>query len=93
MTLGDVELVEWDDGNSEHLARHRVGYGDVVDVIETAAVVIPGRSRAEGRWKVVGYTRGGRWLTIVCAYDEVRRSLRPITGWDTTDADVSKYLT
>lgn len=35
-----------------------------------------------GDWLAVGETNGGRRLLVVVALDEVRRVIRPITGWE-----------
>jgi uncharacterized DUF497 family protein len=88
----DAEILEWDEGNEAHLARHQITLFDVEDVLDTAVVWVPDMRTAPDRWKVVGYDRGGRALTIVCAYDPVRRALRPVTGWTTTAGERSKYL-
>jgi len=88
----DAEFIEWDEHNEEHLAEHGLTVGDVEEVLATAVVWVPNIRSAQGRWKIVGYDRGGRALTIVCAYDSIRRSLRPITGWTTTMGERRKYL-
>jgi hypothetical protein len=44
-----------------------------------------------GDWKMIGRTRGGRRLTIVVRYYADRRTVRPITGWETPKSERSKY--
>jgi uncharacterized DUF497 family protein len=92
MTPEDAEIIEWDDHNEAHLAGHGLTYWDVYDVLSDPVVFVPNRRNGSDRWKILGYGRGGRALTIVCAYDSVRRSLRPITGWDTTPDERTRYL-
>jgi len=52
----------------------------------------PNRKHRAGDWKMVGTTRGGRALTIVVRWQEERVVLRPITGWDCTRGERSRYL-
>ncbi len=40
----------------------------------------------------MGLTRGGRRLTIVLRYYSERRSVRPITGWESTDGEITRYF-
>ena len=55
-------------------------------------VWVPNKKHRAGDWKLVGFTRSGRALTVIVRSYEDRRVLRPITGWDCTVGDVSKYL-
>jgi uncharacterized DUF497 family protein len=88
----DAEAVEWDEHNMDHLAKHAITPIDVHDVFESALVWISNTRDANDRWKVIGLDRGGRVLTVVCAYSSTRRALRPITGWRTTTGERNKYL-
>lgn len=92
MTLGDVEHLDWDSNVRDHLQRHRIDLTDVEDVLFSAVVCVPDRGRPGDRWKIIGHTLGGRALTVVCSYDEVRRALRPITGWDVTPGERARYI-
>lgn len=92
MTLGEVECIEWDEGNSDHVSRRGITYSEVAEVVATAFVQVRLRRSGEPRYKVIGFGKGGACLSIVFAYDERRRALRPITGWATTQADRTKYL-
>jgi hypothetical protein len=87
-----AEAFEWDDGNESELAAHRISTIDVDDVFLSKPIWFPNRNNRPGNWKMVGKNRGGRALTIVCTWDEVRRVLRPITGWDATDGEKGRYL-
>src|SRR5579871_5820901 len=46
---------------------------------------------APGDYKMIGRTDGGRLLTIVVRWDLSRRTLRPITGWDSTAGERTRY--
>ncbi len=87
-----AEALEWDEGNESELAAHRISSLDVEDVFWSKPIWFPNRDNRSGEWKMLGRNRGGRALTIVCAWDDVRRVLRPITGWDATDGEKGKYL-
>jgi hypothetical protein len=41
---------------------------------------------------MLGGTDGGRWLAIVIRFFADRSMLRPITGWDATVGEQSRYL-
>lgn len=87
----DAEFIEWDESNEEHLAEHSIGPAEVQNVIEEAMTWAPNKKNRAGDWKVIGKTHGGRLLTIVVRYDEDRRCLRPITGWETTVGERKRY--
>jgi hypothetical protein len=42
-------------------------------------------------WLMLGDTAAGRSLTVAVEVDEVRQALRPITGWESTDAELSRW--
>ena len=88
----EQENVEIDEANTRELARHGVSTWSAKDVVDDPVVWVPNKKFRSGAWKAVGFDRGGRALTIICDYDPIRRSLRPITGWDATASDWSKYL-
>jgi uncharacterized DUF497 family protein len=74
--------LEWDERNEEHIARHGVSVGEVIEVIE-------GRSHARkhrGRYLVFGRTGAGRYLLIVLVH-KGRGCWRVITSRDMTDAE------
>jgi uncharacterized DUF497 family protein len=88
----DAELVEYDDDNVLHLGNHGLDVVDVDEILATAVVWIPNKHETECRWKAIGYDRGGQPTTLICSYDVVRRSLRPITGWIATANERTRYL-
>ncbi len=87
----EADAWDWDDGNESELARHGIGTTEVEDVFLSDPRWVPNKRHRAGDWKMLGRTRGGRRLTIVVRYDPARRLLRPITGWDTTVAERSRY--
>lgn len=87
----EAESWEWDEGNESELARHNISAAEVEEVFEESPAWIRNRRHRSGDWKMLGLSFGGRRLTIVVRYDEVTLSLRPITGWDATAAERSRY--
>lgn len=83
---------EWDDGNEEELWKHRIVPAEVYDVWAAGPVWVPNRRHRAGDWKMIGRTRGGRRLTIIVRYYPERQTIRPITGWDSTRGEISRYF-
>lgn len=88
-----AEAIEWDEGNESELNAHAISAQDVEDVYGDGPLWVPNKKFRPGQWKMIGCNRGGRFLTIVIQWDEVRLSIRPITGWDTSPGERTKYLT
>jgi len=88
----DAECIEWDDANESELAAHAIGTRDVEDVLSDEPVWVRNKKGRSGAYLAVGYNRGGRALTIVVTTDELRRVVRPITGWDSTEGERTRYL-
>jgi uncharacterized DUF497 family protein len=86
-----AEVIWWDEENETHLARHRIAVEDVEDVFWGQPLWIPNEKNKAGKWKMIGRNRGGRLLTVVCSWDQDRRILYPITGWDTDPEERAKY--
>jgi uncharacterized DUF497 family protein len=92
----DAEWFEWDDpemekGNTSHLARHQIRWWEVEQVWTNGGRLVKNRNRTD-EWLLVGRTDGGRTLTIVFDYDEIRRAIRAFTGWDSTAGEIARYL-
>lgn len=83
---------EWDEGNEGELAAHEISPAEVYEVWANGAVWVPNVRRRAGDWKMLGRTDGGRRLTIVLRLYGDRGVLRPITGWDATAAERTKYF-
>jgi uncharacterized DUF497 family protein len=75
------------------LYDHNMEYGHTVrKVFYNEGVFCSNKNAGTGDWKLVGRTNAGRVLTVVLHYNEEARSIRAITGWDSTVAERSKYL-
>lgn len=83
---------DWDDGNERELAAHGITPFEVEQVFSNDPVWAPNRRHRAGDWKMVGRTDGGRRLTIVIRFRQDVHELRPITGWDATDGELTRYF-
>lgn len=90
---GAAEEFQWDEGNEGELAQHHITPTEVHEVWEDAQAFVPNRRHRAGDWKMLGRTAGGRRLTIVLRFYDDQRLLRPITGWECTQAELSRYWT
>jgi uncharacterized DUF497 family protein len=89
----DAEAVEWDADVQEKLSVHGISESDVSEVLNDKEFWIPNKkAHGANRWKTVGVTNRGTVFTIVFFYDSNRKSLRPITGWQSTTGEKTKYL-
>jgi uncharacterized DUF497 family protein len=83
---------DWDEGNEAELARHGIAVPEVYQVWANGPEWVPNKRRGSGDHKMIGYTDGGRALSIVVKYHPDRRLNRAITGWDTTLGERKRYL-
>lgn len=88
----NAKFIEFDDGNESELAAHRINAVEVTQLLLNEPTWAPNTKGRAGLWLAVGCTNGGRALTVPVAYDEVRRAIRPITGWDSTSGERIRYL-
>jgi uncharacterized DUF497 family protein len=73
--------LEWDGANVEHLERHGISPEEVEEVFEGRIVRRRGGTDAPDRFRVLGRTASGRYLTLVCQ-QKPGGIVRPFTGWD-----------
>lgn len=86
---------EWDEDNEEHLASHGITPWEVEQVFLNGPVWVPNRKDRSGAWKMLGWTDGGRALTIILVVIEAAKTpgmLRAFTGWDATAGERTRYL-
>jgi uncharacterized DUF497 family protein len=76
-----VTELEWDDDNVEHLARHGISPDEVEELFEGIVVRRRGGTDAVDRFRLLGRTAAGRYLTII-AQRRARDAFRAFTGWD-----------
>ncbi len=87
----NAEHVDLDDGNEAELAGHKITLAEAAQVLAGEPVWVRNKKGRAGAWLAVGRTAGGRRLSIVVAYDSIRRSARPITGWESTKGERDRY--
>jgi uncharacterized DUF497 family protein len=89
----EAEGFEWDEANESELAdpRHPIQPWEVVQVFWNVPVWVRNKKVGSGDYKMIGRTNGGRRLTIVVETKGVTRMLRPITGWESTRGELSRY--
>lgn len=86
----DAEGFEWDEANEAKLWGHGIRAWEVEEVFVNGPVWAPNKKGRSGDYLMVGRTNGGRWLTLPLEV-KVTRQLRAITGWDSSDGELSRY--
>ena len=81
--------LEFDDYNEEELARHGVTPQEVMQILSNRYTVRRNRKDRSGQRQLIGETNGGRLLTVILAETAVEGRWRPVTGWDSTEAERS----
>jgi hypothetical protein len=59
-----VERFDWNEGNESELAAHHITVSEVEEVFHGDPTWSPNRRERSATWKMVGFTKGGRSLTI-----------------------------
>lgn len=84
----DLEFDEW---NEAHLARHQVTATEVTQVWLNDPVYLPNKKGMTAAWLMLGDTNSNRSLTVAVVVLEITSRLRPITGWTSTAAELTRY--
>ena len=81
---------DWDDANEEHIADHGVHPEEVEEAAGNKPAVFSAKTvKGEKRWKLLGQTDAGRYLTV---FFTVRNKLfRTVTAYDMTATDRKTY--
>lgn len=87
----EVDALQLDEGNEAHLARHGITAGEVVQVWLNDPIYVPNRRGRSAAWLMLGDADSGRRLTIAVIVLEDLRLLRPITGWDSTTGELTRW--
>lgn len=75
----------------EKLADRRISQFQVEEVFLNGAAFKSNRIDQTGDWLMIGLTNRGRPLTVVVLVIDETRSLRPITGWDSSISEVDYF--
>lgn len=81
--------LEFDDYNEDELHRHGVTPEEVMQLLSNRYTVRRNRKDRSGQRQLIGETDSGRVLTVVLAVTAVDSRWRPVTGWESTDAERS----
>src|SRR5215203_7344399 len=88
----EAEGFEWDEEENEAEPwAHSIRSWEVEQVHRNKPVWVRNKAEGSGDYKMVGKTTGGRRLTIVVEVKAAKRLLRPITGWESTKGELSRY--
>ena len=87
----DADDLDFDEVNLDHLATHRITPRDVLEVWSDGPVYVPNKKGLAATHLMLGDTSGGRALTIAVVTDTRRHLLRPITGWDSTTGELTRW--
>jgi uncharacterized DUF497 family protein len=89
---GGDEAFEWDEDNERELARHHITPYEVEQVLDNEPTWARNKRGRAGDWIMVGRTNGGRILTIVVKLNAAADTVRPVTGWGSTQGEQTRYL-
>jgi hypothetical protein len=87
----EAEDLDFDDVNEGHLARRGIVATDVVQVWLNQPVYVPNKKGLTATWLMLGDTAGGRSLTVAVLTQETLLRLRPITGWNSTAGELTRW--
>jgi uncharacterized DUF497 family protein len=87
----DADDLEFDEVNEVHLARHGISATEVTQVWLNRPLYVPNKRGLTCTWLMLSDTLGGRSLTVaVVTLEEVLR-LRPVTGWNSTSGELTRW--
>jgi uncharacterized DUF497 family protein len=88
-----VEIHEllFDRGNRRELAGHGIAPREVREIIDLDQWVVTRQPRYPDQVRVIGYTRGGRCLTVAMEPTHDPAIWRPVTGWAATREEVEYW--
>jgi len=87
-----AEAWEYDEEDEEELWGHRISMQEVQQVWANDPVWAQNKRHRAGDWLMLGLTNGGRSLSVVVRWNSDRRTVEPITGWDSTDGEKRRYF-
>lgn len=88
----DADEIDLDEHNEAELAGHGISASEVVQVLCNEPLWLRNKKGRAANWCAVGHTNGGRALTIPVLFQPELSQIRPITGWDSTQGERTKYL-
>lgn len=91
MHPSEADDLDFDDGNEAHLARHAITSLEVHQACVDNPIFIPTKKGLTAAWLMLGDTAGGRALTVAILCLETQRRLRPITEWNSTVGELTRW--
>ena len=80
------------DANEGKLATHGISWVEVIDLVDSDSWVPTSHPDYPEQVRIIGRTRGGRWLTIVLGPSEDADTWRPVTGRESDRHEIDYYL-
>lgn len=87
----DIAEFEFDEHNEPKFAAHGVSVGEVAQVLDDDFRVFRNKKSGSASHRMIGRTHGGRLLTIPIVETLVEGRWRPITAWDSSSAERTRY--
>jgi uncharacterized DUF497 family protein len=87
----DIAELEVDDANEAEFARHGVTAREIFQLLEGPFRVFRNKKKRAAQRMLIGPTRGGRLLTVPISRTAVPGRWRPVSAWDASPAERTKY--
>lgn len=82
-----IQEFEVDDANLQHLAERGIDLADLDAMLGSRMTLVRNKRSGSGAYKFIGRGQGGRPLTVVVSETSTAGRWRPITGWESTNAE------
>jgi len=87
----DIRELEIDDANEAEFGRHGISVSEMIQLLESEIRVFRNKKHRAGSLLMIGTTRGGRVLTVPITRTAVAGRWRPITAWDSSAGERTRY--
>ena len=87
----DIRELEFDDGNEAEAARHGVTIVELLQLLDNRIRVFKNRKDRSATHLMIGRTHGGRTITAPIVETAVQGRWRPVTAWESSDAEKARY--
>lgn len=87
----EILYLAWDDENEEKLAKHGVPAERADEVGQGPYRILRNKRHRRGQVKMVGPDFGGSFWTIVLERTSQYGVWRPVTGWRSTEGELTLY--
>ena len=91
MHPSEADDLEFDQFNEAHLAQRNITATEVTQVWLNQPTYVPNKKGLTAAWLMLGDTSGGRSLTVAVVTIESFLRLRPITGWNSTAGELTRW--